>query len=146
MFDMPGNLSPTPEMEQWRKENGKHPCCGLRPDHALLCPNHPGQLPLQKEKNEMKRHMGIQPGGGVLTVYQFEPDEFGSIGSNRIRDLVFIDQTRKDRRKTFRAVEDIIRAYNLISNLEEILYLSAGSRKDGKWLLIVVTIMKGGPM
>jgi hypothetical protein len=96
------------------------------------------------EGNDMKRLFGYQPGGGILNVYQFDPQEFGSIGNNWIVDI--LDQMRATRRKSFKVIKSLLDAYKIMGKDEEVQHIALGTNKLGHRVLVVVTVLQGGPM
>jgi hypothetical protein len=91
----------------------------------------------------MQRTFGAMPGGGILYVYRFSPEEFGSIGARSI--LSIVADIKRDRRQAFKQIREMLKAFRLVQEGEEVQSISIGSDKLGNEQLVVVAIVPGGP-
>lgn len=92
----------------------------------------------------MNRNFGIVPGGGILFVYKFAPDDFGVIGATAMKNIAQAP-LKLHRKQSFKSVEAMMRTFKLIKPDEEVQSVSIGCDRLGAEQLVVVTMAKGGP-
>jgi hypothetical protein len=94
-------------------------------------------------EENMNRKFGAMPGGGILSVYHFTVEEFGSIGARMILELV--GETKQLRSKAFKAVVSMLRAYKLILSDEQVQSLAIGTGPKGHEVLVCATLIPHTP-
>lgn len=114
------------------------------PESPLPGPNDAMELGrINNQVVSMRRWGTLQPGGGMLNVYEFDPADFGVIGGAVITGLR--DTTKKVRRTAVADVLRLVRTLKLVTGKEEVVSVSVGADSLGNMALVIVTKIGGAP-